>query len=144
MLSQCNARNIQAAFPGESEQPQYCATQTVFPVCSVSCSHTTGCDAYSFTADGYGIFNVRTNVGACGTHEGRWGEGVRHKEVCTSVNSEGQKHCPSPCRSARGLNPGSSDLKSDSLTTEPRPPVLGLKELRPFRENASHNYMMGG
>ena len=27
--------------------------------------HTTGSEAYSFTTDGYGIFNVRRNVGAC-------------------------------------------------------------------------------
>ena len=37
----------------------------VFP-----CFHTTGCEAYSFTTDGYGIFNVCTIVGACRTHEG--------------------------------------------------------------------------
>ena len=27
-----------------------------------SCDHTTGCEAYSFTTDGYGIFNVHTNL----------------------------------------------------------------------------------
>ena len=36
----------------------------------VSCLHTTGTEAYSFTTDGYGIFNVRANMGACRTHEG--------------------------------------------------------------------------
>ena len=35
-----------------------------------SCFQNTDCEAYSFTTDGYGIFNVRTNVGACHTHEG--------------------------------------------------------------------------
>ena len=30
------------------------------------CDPTTGCEAYSFTRDGYGIFNVRTNLSACG------------------------------------------------------------------------------
>ena len=44
-----------------------------------SLSHTTGCEAYSFTADGYGIFNVRTNLGPCRTHE----------EGRTRVDSEG-------------------------------------------------------
>ena len=81
--------------------------------------HTTDCEAYSFTIDGYGIFNASTNLGA---HEG----GVRHKQVYTRVDSEGQKKgfCSSPC-SARGSNPGSSDLvnPSDALATEPRPLV---------------------
>ena len=64
-----------------------------------SCFHTTNCEADSFTTDGYGIFKVRTNVGACRTHEGvaggggRGGEtgggGGRHKQVCTRVDSEG-------------------------------------------------------
>ena len=33
------------------------------------CDHTTGCEAYSFTTDGYGIFNVHINLGACRMHE---------------------------------------------------------------------------
>ena len=73
-LSQCNALEIRAAFPGKSEQLYYGATQLLFflPVCSgfFSCLSTTGCDANSFTTDGYGIFYVRTNLGACHTHEG--------------------------------------------------------------------------
>ena len=60
---------------------------------------------------------MRTNLGACRTYE----RGVRQKQICTSVDSEGLKHCPSPWP-ARGSNPGSSDLNSDALTTEPRPP----------------------
>ena len=36
--------------------------------------HTTGCEAYSFTTDGYGILNVYTNVGVCRTHKG--GSGI--------------------------------------------------------------------
>ena len=45
----------------------------LFPhVCAMFCCfHTTGCEAYSFMSDGYGIFNMRTNVGACLTHEGK-------------------------------------------------------------------------
>ena len=35
-----------------------------------SCFYTTGCDAYSFTTDGYGIVNVRTNLGAVHTKGG--------------------------------------------------------------------------
>ena len=34
------------------------------------CGHTTGCEAYFCTTDGYGILNLRTNVGACRTHDG--------------------------------------------------------------------------
>ena len=34
------------------------------------CDRTTGCKAYSFTTDGYGIFNSRTNLSACRTDEG--------------------------------------------------------------------------
>ena len=34
-----------------------------------SCFHTTGYEAYSCTTDGYRNFNVRTNLGACGTHD---------------------------------------------------------------------------
>ena len=47
--------------------------------------------------------------------------GVRYKHVCTRVDSEGHKNCELPFP-ARGSNPGSSDLNSDSLTTELRPP----------------------
>ena len=61
---------IRAAFPGESEQPKYGATQLFILLCAVcSCVHTTGCEAYYFTTHEYGIFNVRTNVGACRSHE---------------------------------------------------------------------------
>ena len=41
------------------------------PPCAVfSCFHTTGCEAYYFTTDGYGIFNVRANFGTFRTREG--------------------------------------------------------------------------
>ena len=65
-LSQCNAQEIWATFPEVSEQPQYSygATQLfiLFPLCAVISSfHTTGCEAYFFTRDGYGIFDAHTN-----------------------------------------------------------------------------------
>ena len=71
------------------------------------CSCTIGCEAYSFTTDGYGIFNVCTHLGA-------W-RGVQ--EQISLWDSERQKNCSSHCL-ARGSNSGSSDLNSDSLTTE--------------------------
>ena len=77
-----------------------------------SCPHTIGCEAYSFTTDGYLIFNVRTHLGAWRAH--KWGcgvAGVRHKQVCSTLNSslDGQTHCSLPC-TPWGSNPGSSDL----------------------------------
>ena len=48
--------------------------------------------------------------------------GVRHNQVCTRLDSEGDKTCLSTCP-ARGSNPGSSALNSDALTTELRPPI---------------------
>ena len=47
------------------------STTQLFFLCGVFlCFHTTGCEAYSFMTDGYGILNARTDVGACHTHEG--------------------------------------------------------------------------
>ena len=77
------------------------------------CFHTASCEANSFTTDGYGIFDVHTNLDVCRTH----------KQVCTRVDSQGQTNFSSPCP-ARGSNPGSSDFNSDSLTTELRPPSI--------------------
>ena len=56
-----------------------------FPLCAVfSCFHTTSCEAYSFIIDGFGIFNMRTNLGTCRTHE--WGSGTNKSEsVCVCV-----------------------------------------------------------
>ena len=44
-------------------------------------------EAYSFTTDGYGLFNLYTILGACCTHTKG---GSRHKQVCTRVDSERQ------------------------------------------------------
>ena len=74
------------------------------------CDNTTGCEAYSFfTTDGCGIFIVCRNVGVSYT---QWG--VRHKQICTRIDSGGQKNSASPCP-AKGSNPGSSDFKSNAL-----------------------------
>ena len=66
-----------------------------------SCFRTTGCEAYSFTADGYGIFNVRAKLGPCRAHAG-WGGGLGGVWAGTSksahrVGSDGQNKCLSPC-----------------------------------------------
>ena len=46
------------------------------------CDRTTGCEAYSFTADGYGIFNMCTiNLGARCTHEGGSGTNKSAKQL---------------------------------------------------------------
>ena len=81
-------------------------------------THTTSCEAYSFMTAGYIwdliIFSVYTNLGACHIcTEGGQAQTSLHKRV----DSEGQKKCFSLC-SARGSNPGSSDLNPDALTTE--------------------------
>ena len=93
-----------------------------FFLCAVfSCFYTTDCEANSFMTDGCGMFNMRTHLGACRTQEG--GSGT--KKSAQELILRGQKICP-----ARGLNPGSLDLKSDSiylcLTTELQssPPLL--------------------
>ena len=64
---------IQAAFPGgggKVSSHSTAATQLVFlsPVCSVF-RVSKPQSVRLFTTDGYGIFNVRTNLGACRTHE---------------------------------------------------------------------------
>ena len=43
--------------------------------------HTTGIEAYSFTTDGYEIFNVRTHLGARRTHEGGSGTNQSAQEL---------------------------------------------------------------
>ena len=45
------------------------------PLCAVFlCFHTNGCEANSFTTDGYRIFNMRINLRACRTHRGGGGQ----------------------------------------------------------------------
>ena len=97
---------IRAAFPEESEQPQYGATQLGFvPLCFVcSCLHTAGCQAYSFPTDGYGIFNVR------------------HKQVCTRVDSEAGIEKLSATLPRQGIEPRVFGFESRRSNTELRPP----------------------
>ena len=75
--------------------------------------HTAGCEAYSFTKDGYGIFNVRTlDI---------W---VRAVQEDSGTNRSAQELTRRDRKTApaRESNPGSSDLNSVALTTELRPP----------------------
>ena len=84
---------IGAASPEESQLRQSRAIQPELItnlVCAVFlCDNTTGSEAYSFTTDGYGTFNVRTNVDAYRTHEG--GEGSGTNKSAQRVDSEGPK-----------------------------------------------------
>ena len=72
----------------------------------VSRFHTAGFEAYSFTTDGYGICNVRTNVGAGRTREGgcHAGRNKSAQELTRIDRKTVAHHAP-----ARGSNPGSSD-----------------------------------
>ena len=92
------------------------------PLCAgVSCFHTTGCKTYSFTTDGYEIFNVpqlwMRPVGY--THEG--GVGVRYKQAQELTRSDIKLFLAPPCP-ARGSNLGyfGSEFRLP-VTTELRP-----------------------
>ena len=77
-----------------------------------------GCKAYCFTADGYGIFNVRIHLGTYRPHEG----GLGTNKFAQELTRRERRNCPSPYP-ARGSNPGSSAYYNpDALTIEPRPP----------------------
>ena len=77
VLSQCNARDILAAFSGKSEQPYigrlypafFCFFLFSFFLC-VQLFRVSIPPAYTLMKDGYGVFNVSTNLDACRTHEG--------------------------------------------------------------------------
>ena len=118
-LSQYSAWEIQAAFPGERAAivrcypafPPPCFCVQSFRVSiPVSVRPT-----LSFQMD-IVIFNMRTNVAACHTRRG-----VRHKQVCTRVDSEGQKNYSSLPR--QGIEPMMCRFEF-WLTTELRSPHL--------------------
>ena len=95
------------------------ATESRYPtlitslVCAAFlCDHTTGCKAYSFTTDGYGIFNVRTNLGAYRSHEGGSGTNKSAQELIRRDRKTAAHPAPPGDR-----NPRSLDLNSDSLTS---------------------------
>ena len=78
--------------------------------CFQSCFHTTGCEAYSFTTDGYGIFNLRTNLGAYHTQERESGTNRSAQEL-TRRDRKNVSHPPPPGDRTQG----SSDLNFVSL-----------------------------
>ena len=75
--------------------------------------HTAGCEAYSFTTDEYGIFNVSPIFGRV-PYTRRAGPGTN--KSAPRVDSEGQKktQLTAPWPDV-GLNPGSWYLNTDDL-----------------------------
>ena len=106
-----------AAFPGESEQPLY---STSLPRCFFSllrsvflCFPTTGFEAKAFATYGYGIFNVRTHLDACRTHEGGSGTDKSAQELTLRDNKNLLIALP-----RQVIEPRVFGFESDSLTTE--------------------------
>ena len=80
-----------------------------------SCFHTTGCEAYSFVTDVYGIFNMHTHLGEC----------LKGGQAQTSLHKSwlgGTEKLSLTLSQPGDLKPGSSDLNVDALTSELRSP----------------------
>ena len=105
---QCNAREIGLLFQGKaSSHSTALPSFFLFFLCVVHwCLHTTGCEAYSFMTDGYGIFNTCANLGACCTHEDMGGGGGQAQTSLRKSWLRGieKNNCPSPCPT-RGSKP---------------------------------------
>ena len=85
-------------------------------VCAVFvCDRTLlGCESFSFTADGYGIFNVRTHLGGkSGTN--------KSAQVLTRRDRITAPHAAPAGDRTQGL----SDFNSDALTDAPPPAMEG-------------------
>ena len=74
---------------------------------------------YSFRTDGYGIFNVRTNLGACRTHEGGSGTNKSAQEL-TRRDKISLSYPAPPGDQTQGL----WMKNSNTLTTELCPPSV--------------------
>ena len=93
--------------------------------CYLLCDDITRYEAlYSSMTGGYRIFNNNIFDWAHAIYTGR---GVRYKQVCIRLDSEGQTNCSSPCP-ARGSNHGSWDLISDALSHGDTPPVKDVSQ----------------
>ena len=131
----CFPQGRRAVFPGEcglfslgkvSSHSTALPSLSFYPVCTVSsCFHTTVCDAYSFTTYGCGIFNMRTLLGVCRTHEGAsginkstqkliWGGGVGEMTATLKTLTSASGCLPFSDRSALWL------LGDDESTGQPR------------------------
>ena len=92
----------------------------VLPLYAVfSCFYTTRCDDYSFTTGGYGIFNMRANVGASRKHEG--GSGIN--KCAQEVTRRDRKNVSHPAP------PGD---RTQALTTELRPVLFAKTKTKSF------------
>ena len=97
------------------------------------CDLNTGCEAYTVATDGYGIFSVRANLGACRTHKG---VSVTSKCAEELTRSDKKTHpvSPSSCQT-RGSNPGSLDLNSDSIPLSHVPRYFASRAFNPFTDD---------
>ena len=99
------------------------ALASCFSLCTMFlCFHITG---YDRSLVFYGIVNVRAHYFACLPYTRR---GVRYKQGRTEKKT---KYLSSLCP-ARGSNPGSPDLNSDSATTDLRPHSTGPLQIDPL------------
>ena len=118
------ARDILAAFPGESGQPQYGLTQLCSPLCAVLSRVSIPpavTEAYSFTTDGYGIFNVRTHLGA---HRDMKGWSSTNKSAQDLTRRDRKLNCLLPWAPPGDRTQESSGLNSDALTKSLRSPLI--------------------
>ena len=100
--------------PGKASSHSSALPSYLFPSCAAfSFVHTTGCEAYSFTTDGYGIINMRIHVGACRTHAAGSGTKTSAQDL---TRGDRNNTCTSPCP-ARGSNPGPSRYVRQHIRT---------------------------
>ena len=102
--------------PGKMSSHSAVLPSFFFFTCAVfSCFHTTGCEL------GLLFFILQMDMGSL-TCAQMWVRAIHTKtnKSAQVLTQRGQKNCSSPC-SSWGSNPGSSDLNSYSLTTEPHP-----------------------
>ena len=104
------------------------------------CDHTTGSDIYSFVTDGYGIFNVRTYLGACFIREGGQSQTSLHFGGIVKLTSTLPRQGFEPmvfgfefCLATSPVSKYRLDiyliLKIKQGTNQPNPSSLNLKQL---------------
>ena len=81
------------------------------PFCVVQCfrdSIPLAVRFFSFTTDGYGIFNVRTNLAVRAEHTkggGGGGPGTNNKSALELILRDKKTNCPSPYPTMQGIEP---------------------------------------